>query len=263
MSIRLSVKWEGDAPGLMESRLSLSAFGEALTYLLSALRRIATNIVSEAIGDRQASVGRFTKEARQLDIEITSLLKNSSGFDSLVTLSTPLGENLQLYADLPEKASKVLLGAIEAESQGLLTNAIVRRYLESLPSGIRQQTYQLYRDGDALQIVSFGPMSLAQIPAHVPYLAEYVGRIVGVGFEPGRPEVRLKTDATTEILAATPQQVETALELRHDSVRAIVVIQDGLQRVLILQHADASIHRSTRESAIFDRWDSVLRRLAQ
>jgi hypothetical protein len=263
MSIRLSVKWEGDAPDLAERRLSLSAFGEALRSLLLALRRIATNIVSEAVGERQANVGRFTDGARQLDIEITSLVKNSSGFDSLVTLATPLGKTFPLFADLPENAAKVLLNAIKAESHGVLTNAVVRRYLESLPSGITQQTYQVYRNGEVLQEVSLGTMSFAQVPLDVPYIAEYIGRIVGVGFEPGKSEVRIKTDTATEILAATPEQVETALQLRHTGVRAMAVVQGNSQRLLILQEAQARIHRFTRESAIFERWNGVLTRLAQ
>jgi hypothetical protein len=228
-----------------------------------ALRRIATNLVDEALDDKQSNVGRFTDEARQLDIEITNLVKESSGFDSLITISTPPGENSQLFAGLPENATKKLLDAIESESHGILTNAIVRRYLESLPSGITNQTYRVNRDGTTLREVSIGAIAIAQVPADLPYLAEYVGFIVGVGFEPGNPEVRIKTDKTTVTLAGTSQQVDTALELRNSSVRGIAVVQGNSRRLLILQESDMPINRSSRETAIFGRWDGVLRRLAQ
>ena len=263
MVIRLTVKWEGTTRGLAEKRLSLSAFGPALGNLVSALRRIATNLVDEALGDRQARVGRFTDEARQLDIEITDLLKDSLGFDSLITVATPPGENFDLFTDLPEKATNKLLDAIEAESGGVVTNAIVRRYLESLPSGIIHQTYHLHRNGTMLREVSFGTMAIAQVPADLPYVAEFVGFIVGVGFEPGTPEVWIKTDSMTVTLTATSAQVDTALELRQASVRAIAVVQGNSRRLLILQASHLPINRSTREGAIFGRWDGVLRRLAQ
>jgi hypothetical protein len=57
--------------------------------------------------------------------------------------------------------------------------------------------------------------------------------------------------------------VETALQLRHTGVRAMAVVQGNSQRLLILQEAQARIHRFTRESAIFERWNGVLTRLAQ
>jgi hypothetical protein len=62
----LKIEWEGVAPGLADKRLSLSAFGEPLTILLAALRRIASNLVGDALEEK--NVGRFTNAARQLDI---------------------------------------------------------------------------------------------------------------------------------------------------------------------------------------------------
>jgi hypothetical protein len=263
MAIRLSVTWEGDAPGIRGQRLSLGAFGLALTNLVAALRRIATNMVDQALDDRQSSIGRFTDDARQLDIEITELIKGSLGVDSLVTIATPAGETLPLFADLPEKATMVLLDAIDAERQGILTNSTVRRYLQSLPNGITQQTYGIYQNGDMLKKVSFGTVEIAKVPTDLPSLAEYFGYVVGVGFEPGAFEVRIKPEGEALTFMATPLQVDTALELRHARVRALAVVHGNARRLLILQEAHVPIYQSSRDVAIFQRWNGLLRRLAQ
>jgi len=118
MPTELKIKWEGVAPGLAEKRLSLSAFGEPLTILLAALRRIASNLVGDALEEK--NVGRFTNAARQLDIEISDLVRESSGFDSVITLTPLLGENMPLWDYLPENAGTQLLDAIDAERRGIL-----------------------------------------------------------------------------------------------------------------------------------------------
>jgi hypothetical protein len=257
----LKKKWEGVAHGLPEKRLSVSAFGEPLTILLAALRRIATNIVGDAFEEK--NVGRFANAARQLDIEITDLVKESSGFDSVITLTPLAGDNLKLFDDLAENASMQLLDAIDSERQGTLKNANVRKYLRALPLGITRQSYWLHNNGNVLREISFGIMDISVLPPELPYLATYLGKVVGVGFEPGRPEVRIKTDTTTVVLTSTTKQVDAALELRYSTVKAVAVVQGSTHKLLILQESHLPIHRSTRDIAIFQKWDGVLRRLAQ
>ncbi len=259
--VELKIKWDGTAPGLAEKRLSVAAFGDALTLLLAGLRRIATNIVGDAF-EEKTSKGRFANAARRLDIEITELLKESSGFDSVVTFATPVGDTFPLL-NLAEIAAEQLLDALDSESRGIAKNANVRRYLKALPAGITQQTYSLHQNGTLLRQVSFGEALLPEIPAELPYIARYLGNIVGVGFEPGRTEVRLRTEERNLTLVATPAQVDRALNLRHLKVRAVAVVEDNLERLLMIQDAESPVNRSTRELAIYQRWEEALRRLAQ
>lgn len=261
MPTELKIKWEGVAPGLPEKRLSLSAFGEPLTTLLAALRRIATNLVGDALEEK--NIGRFANAARQLDIELTDLVKESSGFDSVITLTPMAGDNLKLFDDLAQNASIQLLDAIDSERQGNLKNASVRKYLRMLPLGITRQTYLLHSNGTTLRHISFGTMDISVLPPDLPFVATYVGKVVGVGFEPGKPEVRIKTDTTTVALASTTKQVDAALELRYSTVKAVAVVQGNAHRLLILQDSHLPIHRSTRDAMIFQKWAGVLKRLAQ
>jgi hypothetical protein len=261
MPLELKIRWQGVAPGLAEKRLSLGAFADPLTKLLVSLRRIATNIIGQAFDDRRPT-GRFANAVRQLDIEITDLIKESSGFDSVITVTTPFGDTLPLL-DLGESAGKLLLDALDAESRGIATNTSVRNYLRSLPGGIVRQDYSLHRNGTVLKHVSFGEAALPELPLDLPYIAHFIGDIVGVGFEPGRSEVRIKTDGIGLTCIANSRQVEMALNLRHTKIKAVTVGTAGTHRLLILLPADAPIATSTRKDAVYDRWQTVLKRLAQ
>jgi hypothetical protein len=100
----------------------------------------------------------------------------------------------------------------------------------------------------------------------LPHLKEFTGNVTGVGFQPGKLEVRLKSDGDPEVsLTATAEQVETALALRHSLVRALAVV--GKQSRLVgLQPADAPAINVTPEYLdrhIFKRWDTLLRKLAE
>lgn len=261
MSLEIKIRWEGTAPGLTDKRLSLSAFGEPLAKLLAALRRIASNIVTEALEDKAR--GRFAGAARQLDIEIADLIKGSSGFDGVITVRTSPGDTFPLLNELGKNAGTKLLDALQYESQGAATNAIVRNYLRSLPAGITRQDYSLHSNGRVLKEISFGEAALPELPPEMPSIAQYLGSIVGVGFEPGRPEVRIKTEAGSATLAATAEQVEAALGLRDVRVKAVAVVQGSEQRLLVLQRSGLPLVRASRQEAIYDRWQGVLRRLAQ
>lgn len=264
MAVQLDIMWEGDAPGLQEQRLSLGAFGDALTHLLAALRRIGTNIVGDAVDGETAEVGRFANAARQLDIQIDGIKKNSSGFAGLVSLHTPQGETMKLFDDLPETAGMQLLEAVESESKGVLKNAGVRRYLRALPVGVYRQLYVLHQNGHELKRVDIGGMTISDALSDLPYLAEVHGRIVGVGFEPGKNEVRIKSDDGHQLtLAATALHVDNALELRSAPIRAIAVMQESGSRLLRLQAASLGWSVPGRDEAVFARWDGLLRRLAQ
>ena len=264
MAVQLDIVWDGDAPGLLEHRLSLGAFGDALTALLAALRRIATNIVGDAVEGEAAEVGRFANAARQLDIQIESIKRNTSGFAGLVSIHTPQGETMQLFDDLPETASTQLLEAVESESRGVLKNAAVRKYLRALPAGVYRQIYVLHQNGRELKRVELGNMALSDLLSDLPYLMEISGRIVGVGFEPGKNEVRIKSDDGRQLtLSATALHVDNALNLRNATIRALAVIEETGSRLLRLQDQATGWTVPSREEAVFARWDGLLRRLAR
>lgn len=265
MPTQLKIVWEGTAPGLAEHRLSLGAFGQPLTLLLAALRRIASNTVSMATDEK--TVGRFADLARQLDIQIEELVQTSTGVSGLCTFDPVPGETALLFVrELVEETSVTLLDALEAESKGHIRNASVRRYLRSLPLGVNRQTYTLHDNGRVIhKPVVIEDMALQELPDELPYLQEFDGNIVGVGFEPGKNEVRIKTESDQVALVATAAQVETALELRHSEVQALAVVgkQSRLLRVQPVGTPPFVVTPEYIEKHIFQRWDALLRRLAE
>src|SRR5258707_6883318 len=104
MATSLEIKYDGTVPGLDEHRLSLSAFGPSLNALLRALRRIATNMVGDALGSQDVSKGRLKGTAKHIDIEIESITHGSSGVSGLVTLTPPPGAQMPLLSDLTDRA---------------------------------------------------------------------------------------------------------------------------------------------------------------
>jgi hypothetical protein len=264
MAVQLDIVWEGDAPGLQEHRLSLGAFGNALTSLLAALRRIATNIVGDAVEGETAEVGRFANAARQLDIQIEAIKGNSSGLAGVVSIHTPQSQTMRLFDDLPEAAGTQLLDAVESEGKGVLKNSAVRRYLRDLPVGVFTQTYVLHHNGRELKRVVLGSMTISDLLSDLPYLSEIHGRVVGVGFEPGKNEVRIKCDDGHQVtLAASALHVDNALKFRSSPVKALAIIQESASRLLRLQEETIGWSIPSREEAVFQKWDGLLRRLSQ
>lgn len=265
MAYEIKIRWDGDVRGIADHRLSLAAFGKPLTELLAALRRIATQMVTQAVEPERPSSGRYANLARQVDIEITSIKEGSAGFDGIVTFAQPPNE-LPLFIDLPERASTALLDAIVRESEGRPTSWSVHSYLNSLPSGITRQTYELFEGSTCKKRVEIGNVALAKVPEEFPFLREIDGHIVGVGFEPGKPEVRVKGDAATAIFAASAEQVEAALAIRHDAVRVFGVHDGKHTRLLRVKKSSEPRFVVTPEAIekhIFKKWEGLFARLAK
>jgi hypothetical protein len=265
MAFEIRIRWDGEAPGIEQHRLSLGAFGEALPQLLWALRRIATQMVTAAVEPERPASGRFANLARGLDIEITSIEGNSTGFNGVVSFMSPPDE-LPLFADLAERATVELLDSIDRESKGQPSNWAVRRYLDALPVGIHRQVYVLHDNGIEKKRLEISNVSLAEVPEEFPFLREVTGSIVGVGFEPGKPEVRVKGETSTTFFDASEDQVESALAIRHDVVRSIGVTAGKHSRLLRIERARAGHFAITNEAIeehIFKRWSGVFARLAE
>ncbi len=265
MAAEIKIRWDGDVPGLDQHRLSLAAFADPLNQLLLALRRIATQIVSLAVEHERPKTGRFANLARQLDIEITSIEGNSTGFNGVVAFYQP-PEELPLFADLPDRAVTELLDSIERESRGQATNWAVRKYLTSLPRAVHRQVYELHENGTTKKRVEIGDINLTEVPGEFPSLRELDGSVVGVGFEPGKSEVRMKSESATATFDATDEQVERALEVRKEDVRSLGVYDGKRTRLLHIAKASEPRFQVTEEAVeehIFGRWSGVFARLAK
>jgi hypothetical protein len=264
MASELKIRWDGDIPGIAEHRLSLDAFAKPLDLLLAALRRIATQMVGSAIENEYPKSGRFANIARWIDIEVRNVAKGSSGIDALVVFHNPPDE-LNLWGDIPSRATIELLDAIEAESRQQLRNSAVRNYFRALPATLNRQVYE-YTNGTATKRVEVGRIDLTTLPPDLPYLKELEGYVVGVGFEPGKPEVRIKTEAMTTSLVSTSEAVDHALNLRNDRVRTLSVHIASRARLIGLNRSTDPRFVFTPEAVeehIFKRWDVLLERLAQ
>lgn len=266
MSVELKIKWDGEDPGLPEHRLSIGSFGLPLHNLLTAIRRTASNIVRDAVAMPEASVGRFASEAERIDIEIKSLVTSSGGIQGVVTMQHP-PPGMQIpfsFEDLTEQATNRVLEDIDRERDGVLRNKSVRKYLESLPEGITKQEYTLSVDEEVKRHVVFENVSLPQPVTELPYLAEVIGNVIGVGFEPGRNWVRIMGQDGEVSISAQAESVEGALEMRNSEVRLLYVFLPGGHRKLLRLDRPSMTRVSLNvDEFVFKKWHSVLEGLAQ
>lgn len=266
MALEIKIRWDGDVQGIGEHRLSLASFGDALTELLHALRRIATQMVSNAMEGEQPKTGRFADLARRVDIEIVSIQGESTGFDGVVSFAVPPDELPLIFPDLANRAVTELLDSIERESEGHLANAAVRRYLRKLPPGVHRQSYEVRDNGQVRKRIDIGDIRFSEIPDGLQSLREVEGHVVGVGFPPGKPEVRIKTEVGVSYWDATPDDVERTLNVRKQSVRVLGVYDGKKTRLLKIAPASTSRFQLSDEAVeehIFTRWGGVFARLAK
>jgi hypothetical protein len=100
----------------------------------------------------------------------------------------------------------------------------------------------------------------------LPFLTEVTGNVIGVGFDPGRHFIRIKSSdvsGTETTFQATAEQVDFALEHRSEYVRVLALAAVGSKRVLRIQPALDNRVRLDRESYVFTKWRGVLAELAK
>ncbi len=264
MDSKLDITWDGLVPGLSDHRISIDAFGESLTLLLGALRRIASNMFRDAVEEGPATRGPFKKGTGFLDLEISEIKRASSGFGAVCVLHPPPGETSILIEDLTRRAGDALLSAIEQEAQGSPTDASVRKYLRSLPAGITGQRYDFQSNGTRRSVV-VGEMDIREASKPLAHLLNITGFVIAAGFDPGATSVTIKNEHRTLTCTATNEQVEAALGLRGESVVAMVV-SGNRTRLLNLRRADKELPPladTETERILFGKWDNLLRKLAQ
>lgn len=264
--LTIHVEWEGDAPGLSEHRLSLSAFGPALRQMLVAYRRIAGSIIRDAAV--RPKTRRLPRDAELLDIQISSVEHGCVKLSAVVPtppldqLAAPL-----LWSHVAESAATRFLEALDAEGRGTPHDAGVRSYLAKLPLGVSRQKYAVARGGRTIKTVEFGAAEIGSIRP-LPGVFRIAGRVVGVGFAPGATEVRLKRsdDGRFFTYRATATQVQEALELRHRDVEAMVATAGAGPGRLLWIYASESVpvrRPADLVETVLDTWQEVLRGLAQ
>jgi hypothetical protein len=235
-------------------------FGPALDLLMKAARRIASQKLTDAL--EPVDRGRLAASAKNLDIEITGVKEGSSGFSTLITFEAPDTSQVLLFSQLPEHVGLELLEAIESEAKGNHRNTAVRNYLKSLPKQLTKQVYNLHENGRAIRRVDIGSVSLPEQESPLPAFIKAQGKISGVGFEPGRWEVKVKGEEGTQVTAlATETQVNRALEMRAQPVRLLALSSAAGTKVLVIENEEVRTNRPSL-SDIFDKWDATFRALA-
>jgi hypothetical protein len=267
VAVGLEIRLEGEAPGLAEHRLSLGAFGPSLEKLLDALRRIASGVVRDARDPDYYAPrgGRYAREANLLDVQIETIEEGSLKLALVLALQVVSGQE-NLFDDLPERTAVAFVRAVESEGHARMENAMVRRYLSSLPEGVTAQGYRATRDGAQLAEVRLGKVSLPDDVGELPALLQADVPVTGVGFAPGKPEVRVLVGPQTIRCEATAEQVEAALGLRGRVATVTAVIRGKAGRLVAIRNAAEVPPGPTedqRTEALFVRWDELLRRLAQ
>jgi hypothetical protein len=263
--VELRIKWDGPLPGLSEHRLSVAAFAIPLRKLLTAIRRTANNMLREADQRKATDVGRFAAEADRIDLQIASVLEGSSGVQSVVSVEIPPGQMGFWPEGLAEDAVDRLLSDIDRESRGIRRNSRARNYLEALPPALTSQDYWLYVDGDERRHVHLSSVALPTDLNSVPFLVEFVGRVISVGFPPGRSFVRIQTlkDGSEVTFSCSQDEVSAALELHAGDVRVMGLVRDDVKRLLRIQAVHQPRVKLDEKSWVFDSWHSVLERLAK
>jgi hypothetical protein len=263
--IELKITFDGEVPGIPEHRLSVASFGKPLRHLLMAVRRTSNNMLREATDRRQTDVGRLAGEADQIDVQISVVGDGSTALTNVIAVQVPPGQISMWPEGLAEDAVNKVLNDIEKESRGTHRNSAARGYLRSLPPGLTRQDYYLVVDGEIKNEVHLGPLNLPIEMNTLPYLIEVEGKVIGVGFEPGRPFVRIKASdpsGSETTLFATREQVDSALELREGTVRALALVQDHKKLLRIQSRTEQRVRLNT-DTYIFEKWRNLLGRLAE
>lgn len=266
----LRILFDGDVPGLDKHRLSLSAFGDAFQKLIAAYRRIASSILSDAIESSSSAYGsrggRYARMATMLDLELKSVENGCVELAIVGTQEVPPQTNYDLVNGLAERAGNMLLDAIQVESQGEWRNHMVRSYLSALPKGLSRQRYSLASGSGTPRTIEIAGINVSLLPKSSPFFDRIEGTIVGVGFEPGPTEVRIKSEGGIDTFAASPKQVSAALELRGAPIQALVLKGTPVKRLIWAKRTgDVKAPPTAKEirQYVSATWDVVLRRLAQ
>lgn len=263
MIVRLKIAFDGEHKSLFENRLSIGLFVEPLALLLKAYRRIASDSISRACEGKR---GRYKKEAKRLDLEIESLSNGSTEVSCIC--SQEEDEQQSFFNDLHEESMALLLKDLEEESKGIPRNYSVRKFLKSIPGEVSSQKYSLYHGETLRKEVKIKEANLIEDEdiSDIPLLKHIEGFIIGVGFEPGSYEIKIKNQDEIVSGYATDTLVQKALLLRGIHVHSLLVGRSNQLKYLWIKKIEEKVECGTNKECINQiiiQWDNVLRRLSQ
>lgn len=257
----LEIVWDGPVKGLEFHRISLTKFGPALELLMTAVRRIASQKLQDAIEPTEG--GNVKSAANQLDIELAQTREASGGFSTVITFEVSDLPQSLLINQIPELVGRELLESIRSEANGIHRNTAVRNYLRSLPKELTLQDYKLHENGRAIDHVELGSVLLLdEIDEPLPAIIRWRGRVTGVGFEPGKFEVKIEGNDGMQVAAlATESQVADALRMRSEDVEALTLTTASGSRLLSIESGSMRVKRPNLDD-IFAKWAETFRALA-
>lgn len=256
---------DGGVRGLPDHRLSLVTFAKSLELLSKALLRTANQIVKEAAGSR----GPVTAEARLVDFEVETLHRNCVRIAGEITADVPPGNNFPLFDALAGRTALSFLNHVANEVKGVPSSKEVRKYLQSLPSGLVAHKYRATVDGVEHEVEAANARIVH--PTLMPGgLLTGVGEVSGVHFAPDPDAVVILLKGGHIRAYAPADLVARALELRGCLVRVMILVDRRESRpsyrLLWIRVADAhpeAIAPERRTEMILARWPETLRELAQ
>jgi hypothetical protein len=262
MGAQLKIKFGGVVEGLAEHRLELSAFGTSIVALVTALRRVASSLVTEAV---EHSSGRLAKGA-DLRVFLDSIGGGSVALNMDVS-APPLafGQNGALFDELPAKATEKFVRAVEAESKGEMVSAQARKFLRSLPQGVTSQQYEVHSSGVLIYEATIGAFTLPEESEDLPVVLKTMARITGINFDPSL-EVRLDADGAKLNLSANAPLIDRAISLRSELVMIVATVSGTRGRLLWLDLPDAFpavLSPEARTNHVLSRWEKTLSELAR
>lgn len=268
MSTKLTIRWDGDTPGLSDHALSIASWNDALKHLLAAVRRSASSIVQNETQNPNygGRGGRLSNRVSGLDLHIVAMRDGCVNLDIVpVFPPSPQQDLFEEEEELARRALEHVVRCIGDEASGENKSSPIRKFLRAIPHGVTSQHYRLEVDGDEVITREISSTSLLAEPANLPALRRVEGQIIGVEFEPGQPSVRVRSNGQTIRLSATQAQVEDAIKLRGQPV-TLMTVSGTMPRLVWLAPAEfppVVPPDDTRAVQLIERWERTLARLAR
>lgn len=263
MSTKLTIRWDGTAPGLQEHALSLSAWLKPLGTLLKAVRRAASNLDGSRDDDpeRGRRGGRHTPAAAAIDLQITGIRDGCVNLD-LEAIQVAPGQQT-LTRDLPARALVTVVGDIKAEAAGYKRSALAQRFLKQLPAGLTEQGYRVEHDGVVLVDEHIADSVVESTADALPRLQCVRGLIAGVGFDP--PSISFRTAKRHRFtMPANEELVQQALDLREQPVEAMCLAGQRPRVIWVRKDSTGSVPDGAARSAVIrHRWARTLEILGE
>lgn len=131
---------------------------------------------------------------------------------------------------------------------------------------VHKQHYEITQNGHVGKVVDITDVNFQELPPTMPSLRESEGNVVAVGFPSGKAVVSVKSESGITNFDAKPEEVEEALNIRKQNVRALGVFDGKKSRLLKIAPASTPRFKMTDdaiEEHIFKRWNGVFARLAK